>query len=150
MDSDYSKEEKSLREIEKLFERQEGRKDVQPLYDSMSEMLVSSFFDIPRQRLHVIYELLTYIKEAKWDVEPQMLGYTDASEKLSRVTKDLKELVGQRMNPYELVDRFIFLYRFLLLTFIQIDFLFTSVVSLSTNFMISTKKLLGENNEDLA
>lgn len=110
MNSDFSKEESSLRNIENLFKRLEGRDDEQPLFTGMANMLVDIFFDVPRQKIHLIYELLTYLKEANWDVNLQNGHYSELSERLKRITNDLHSNHLIKLITYmrRLTDSFFF------------------------------------------
>lgn len=147
--SDYTKEEESVKSIETLFARLEGRADEQPLFNIMVEQFAQRFITMPRQKLATIYELLTYLKSDDWDVTLQERHYSDLSEKLRRIVEDIQKVHNdQAMNPYEGIDKFIFFYRILLFTFMDIDAFYISVESLCKNFIISTKKLLGETRED--
>jgi hypothetical protein len=149
LSSDYKKEEDSLRSIETLLARLEGRADEQPLFNNMAEQFAQRFLTMPRQKLTTIYDLLTYLKSGDWDVTLQERHYSELSEKLKRIVEDIQKVQGdQTLNPYERIDKFVFFYRILLFTFMDIDAFYISVESLCKNFISSTKKLLGETSEN--
>ena len=151
MASDFSKEEKLLRNIESILTREEGREDKRPLQMSMMELLADEFLKLPREKLDTIFELLDNLDGAGWDIALLKERHSALTEHVKKSVENLKNIPNSEYTSIaEAIDTFITEYRRLMYLLWHIDDLDNMVLSLCTNYRIATKKMLGENEEKLS
>lgn len=150
MTNDFTKEETAMKNIAELFAREKGKKDEQGLFMYLANGMIEKFFELPRNKLSLIYELLTELEYGGWDVTIQRRHYSNFDSLLKRLITDMNNLFkNKQMSSNEMVERFVTMYRAFLFTSLNIDDFYSSVESLCNNFSKSTKKLMGMSEENL-
>lgn len=116
----------------------------------MAGVVVNKFFEMPKQRLSLIYELLLTMESAGWEVTIQKEHYGRINQNLKKILDEFPDMTRDiGSNPYIELEKYLLAYRQLMFTYLEIDMFYRSIESLCNNFQISARKLLGESNEKL-